>query len=167
MWFDLTQKNFFLERMRTVICIVSLIICSACAGSALGADFLLTPRNHVRVSPALAAVKSFSSPSAHANLADANTVQLTTQTALNSLEIEQVIKQNQISIDDRQNLHALLQAEAAMEVNHYNIITDRLNVSDARVVTIGWILGILFTLSQAVVVFFHLDGRRMRRLMDE
>lgn len=163
-WYlDFTDRKQLLDRARTVICIVSLIICSACAGSALGADFLLTPRNHLHVSPALVAVKSIRAPEAHADIQQ----QLSTQTAINSLEIDQVIKQNQVSIDDRQNLHALLQAEAATEVNHYNQITDRLNVSDARVITIGWILGILFTLSQAVVVFFHLDGKRMRRLVDE
>lgn len=160
-YFDLTYRKFLFERVRTIICIVSLVVCSACAGSALGANFLLTPRTHVHVSPALVAVKSL--PNVHPEFQEQ---QLTTQTAINSLQIEQVIKQNQVSIDDRQNLHSLIQAEAASEVNHYNVITDRLNVSDARVITIGWILGILFTLSQAVVVFFHLDGKRMRRLTE-
>jgi hypothetical protein len=34
------------------------------------------------------------------------------------------------------------------------LVARSLNVDDARVMTIGWILGVLLTLSEAIVVFF-------------
>jgi hypothetical protein len=66
-----------------------------------------------------------------------------------------------------QRSHSLIPGFAATEVNHYNILNDRLNIDDARVMTIGWILGVLFTFSQAIVVFFHLDGAGHRTVRSD
>jgi hypothetical protein len=122
-----------------VVLLAALATSSAAAGSALGAKLLLDPKRHARVNPLVAAaVKPVEvRPDMSKVAVGVSQDSLETQVALNGQAIEQILRQNQVSIDDRAQIHSTIDALASTEVNHYNQLNDRLNVDDARVMTIG------------------------------
>lgn len=145
-----------MDRLRTGLMVFSLVTGSAVAGSAIGSTGLLR-RRHVGVNTSLF-MQAVAVP-ANSHTVVVGGASTETTLAIDSLKLDQITGQNQESIDDRHTIHDQVASIATTENNHYNLLTDRLNVSDARVTTIGWVLGTLFTVSQAVVLFFHLDKR--------
>ena len=136
--------------------VFSLVMGSAVAGSAIGSTGLLK-RKHVGVNTSLF-MQAVAVPSnSHTVVVGGPSTETTL--AIDSLKLDQMTGQNQESIDDRHTIHDQVASIATTENNHYNLLTDRMNVSDARVTSIGWILGVLFTVSQSVLLFFHLDKR--------
>jgi hypothetical protein len=146
------------DRIKIGLIVFSLVVCSGVAGSAIGANLLLDPRKHIKVNTSLF-MQAVAPPSEIHTVVIGSGPSTETALAMDSLKLDQITKQNQESIDDRHTIHDELAAIATLEVTHYNLLADRMNVNDARVTTIGWVLGILFTLSQALVLFFHLDKR--------
>jgi hypothetical protein len=145
-----------IDRLKLGLIVLTLVLSSAVAGSAIGANLLLDPRKHLKVNTSLFMQAVAPAPGRTVVVGGPSTE---TTLAIDSLKLDSITGQNQESIDDRHTMHDQIAAVATTEINHYNLLTDRMNVSDARVTTIGWVLGVLFTVSQAVVLFFHLDRR--------
>lgn len=156
------------ERSKSVIFIVLLMLTSAITGSAIpitGLKSMFRSHAHMNTSLFLQAVPV---QAARATPATAGTDQTSAILAVDDVKLDQMARENQESKDDRRLLHDQIAKIAETENLHFNAFTDRMNINDARISTIGWALGILFTLSQALVLFFHLDSRfkRGRRKTD-
>jgi hypothetical protein len=117
----------------------------------------MEPRKHLKVNTSLF-MQAVAPPETRTVVVGGPSTETTL--AIDGVKLDQLTQQNSTSIDDRHTIHDQIAAIATVEVNHYNLLSDRLNVNDARVTSIGWVLGTLFTMSQGIVLFFHLDRRR-------
>jgi hypothetical protein len=81
-------------------------------------------------------------------------------------KIIELKEEDQQSKDDRRILHDEIAKTATTETEHYNSLNTRLDVDEARVSTTMWVVGIFFTFTQGLVVFFNIAERFQRKNPD-
>jgi hypothetical protein len=130
--------------------ITALVVLSGVTGAALTQHFVPGKAHHpVNTSLFLAAV-----PVPPQQVRDDDSI-LATQEE----RIIQLKEENQASKDDRRLLHEDVAKIANLETAHDNALNDRLNVDEARLSTVMWVVGFIFTLTKGIVVFFHIADR--------
>jgi hypothetical protein len=67
----------------------------------------------------------------------------------------------QESRDDRRLLHDQIAKMANTETDHYNELLNRMNVDEARVTTVLWVVGFVFTVVQGTLIFLQLFHRKI------
>jgi uncharacterized membrane protein len=134
----------------------TLIVLSGMTGAALTAHFQRGKR-HVPINTSLflAAASVQREPGSD------------TVIATHEEKIIELKEEDQQSKDDRKLLHDQVAKVGTTENDHYNALNDRLNVDEARVSTTLWVVGIFFTFTQGLVVFFNIAERFERRSAEQ
>lgn len=131
--------------------ICALVVVSGVTGAALTQHFIPSRQHRsVNTSLYLAAAPVVREPGGD------------TVIATHEEKIIELKEENQQSKDDRRLLHDEVGKLAGTENDHYNALNDRLNVDEARVSTVLWVVGILFSFTQGLVVFFNIVDRLRR-----
>lgn len=155
------REHFNSERARQYTLVAEIVMLIA-VSSLAGAGVAASPRWHrrpikVNSSLFLSAVRA-PAESTQGNIATDSIVAVQEE-RISQLNAE-LTAGLQESRDDRRLLHDEIAKTAGTDNDHFNALSDRLNVDEARVSTVLWVVGFVFTVVQGVLLFLQLNARK-------
>ena len=151
--FNITSRGY--DAMRLVATVIALILVSGVTGSGITMRYSSILHRKAIVNSSLFMQYSAPPVTPHES-----------QETVNALTVEELtgLKQSeQASADDRKALHDEIYKVGTTEVNHFNTLSTRMDVDEAKFSSVGVILGVAFTGLQGIAVFAQLFSLRERR----